>query len=89
MSVEEIEEAIRKLSKAEFNELDSWLSRYRISDLSQRESSNGTSDGSTLYDKLKDYIGVVGDPNGPKTSSRKAGEQFTDHLVKKKQDGRL
>jgi hypothetical protein len=91
MSVQEIEQAITHLSASEVKRLAAWLESYRA----RSAHSNGVSlppasKARTLADTMGDLLGAVGrDKPGSPTSSRDAGQSFTDHLAEKKREHRL
>ena len=52
-----------------------------------KENGEPPKPGETLFDFLKDYIGVVS--GSGEANSEDCGEKFTDYLVEKKKAGRL
>jgi hypothetical protein len=75
MSIQEIEDAIKRLSSSEVDELTEWLEQYRLLGAESTDILAPTK--RSLADAMGDLLGSVGRDNaGEPTSSRDARVEF-------------
>jgi len=90
MSIQEIELAITQLSPSDVKQIAAWLENYCEHSTPVVDAAPPTqARPRTLADAMGSMLGAVGrDQLGSPTSSRDAGQSFTDYLVDKNRERR-